>query len=66
MHRKMWLGISKDWTHAYPLMAFSNQLTQHPIADLPTFYEIKAEDLPPFGNVNPEDCYARKIRDMPI
>ena len=30
------------------------------LTDLPTFYEIKAEDLPPFGK-KAEDCYARKI-----
>ena len=29
--------------------------------DLPTFYEIKAEDLPPFGKKNTEDIFARKI-----
>ena len=28
---------------------------------LPTFYEIKAEDLPLFGKKTAEDYYARKI-----
>ena len=35
--------------------------SQPTYADLPTFfYEIKAEDLPPFG-IKAEDFYARKI-----
>ena len=34
--------------------------SNHIMADLPTFYEIKAEDLPPFGK-KVEDFYARKI-----
>ena len=29
--------------------------------DLPTFCEIKAEDLPPFDKKNAEHFYARKI-----
>ena len=31
------------------------------ITDLPTFYAIKAEDLPPFNKKNAEDFCARKI-----
>ena len=31
------------------------------MADLPTVYEIKAEDLPPLGKKNAEDFYAGKI-----
>ena len=31
-------------------------------ADLPTMYEIKPEDLPPFEKKNAEDFYAGKKR----
>ena len=41
------------------LLCWNRDPAEHD-TDLPTFYEIKAEDLPPFGK-NWEDFYARKI-----
>ena len=50
-------SFSKSYFHVSYSRCMPAALARHILS---TFYEIKAEDLPPFGKKNAEDFYGRK------